>query len=88
MSKSKIGEKVEFVIEWLKREGVTDAGDKIPSERYFKKQGVSRGYIREALTVFEYNGWIETQHGSGRKLSMGLRHIAFLHFHRNPKVAS
>lgn len=74
---SKIDEKVEFVIEWLKREGVTNIGDKIPSERHFKKQGVSRGYIREALTVFEYNGWIQTQHGSGRRLKYRLSTIAF-----------
>lgn len=69
---------INRVIEWLESEGVTEVGDKIPSERHFKDKGMSRSYIREAMSVFEYHGWVVCYHGKGRVLTKELDSIKFL----------
>lgn len=46
-------------------------GEKLPTERQLVQDlGVSRTALREALSVFESNGMITTQQGSGRYVQM------------------
>lgn len=46
-------------------------GEKLPTERQMVKEfGVSRTALREALSVFEANGMIAAQQGSGRYVQM------------------
>lgn len=69
ITSQRLYEKVLDQLEELLNNGELKPGDRLPPERDLAEQvNVSRGTLREAFRVLEWQGVIETIHGGGRHL--------------------
>src|SRR5512142_1036871 len=69
ISRAKTADQVAEQIEALIVNGTWKPGERIPSERDLAEQlGISRGSVREALSVLEAMGWLDIRPGDGTRV--------------------